>query len=111
MASKATLVISLNILFFTLVSSTYAQTPKEHEHGCPVDALRFNTCAVFGWIHVPYGHPCCHLIQFLEGKEAAECLCTAIKTNVLGVPINSPKLFNYIFNKCGKIIPENFECS
>ncbi|OIW09783.1 hypothetical protein TanjilG_32223 [Lupinus angustifolius] len=192
MASKAAIVLSLNILFFTLVSSTYVPcpppatpkhtspptpkhsppptpkqsppptpkhspppTPKQSppptpkhsppptpinsppptpinspapkapstnpadpkkQPSCPKDTLKFGVCAdVLGLVNVQLGKSskdaCCSLIDGLSNLDAAVCLCTALKANVLGINLNVPINLSLILNYCGKDVPKGFECA
>ncbi|CAJ1943400.1 unnamed protein product [Sphenostylis stenocarpa] len=130
MASKGALMLCLNILFFTVVSSTYVPCnppPKVPKHppvpkppstkygSCPENTLKFGVCAnVLGLIGVELGKPpktpCCQLIEGLADLEAAVCLCTALKANVLGINLNVPVKLNLLLNYCGKKIPKDFVC-
>ncbi|TVU31763.1 hypothetical protein EJB05_23463, partial [Eragrostis curvula] len=89
-------------------------TPSSHGHGkCPIDALKLNVCAnVLGLVKVglPHNEPCCSLLGGLVDLDAAVCLCTAIKANVLGIHLNVPVNLSLILNKCGKYCPEDFKC-
>ncbi|KAK7389273.1 hypothetical protein VNO78_24127 [Psophocarpus tetragonolobus] len=126
MASKAALVLCLNILFFTVVSSTYVpcnpppkvptHPPSPKKATCPLDTLKFGVCAdLLGLINVQLGKPpktpCCNLIQGLADLEAAVCLCTALKANVLGINLNVPIKLSLLLNYCGKGIPKGFVCA
>ncbi|WVZ23207.1 hypothetical protein V8G54_001751 [Vigna mungo] len=134
MASKGALLLCLNILFFSVVSSTYVpcnpppKAPKKPPHtpvpkppstkygSCPEDTLKFGVCAdVLGLIGVQLGKPpktpCCNLIQGLADLEAAVCLCTALKANVLGINLNVPIKLNLLLNYCGKKTPKDFLCN
>ncbi|KAJ9555212.1 hypothetical protein OSB04_009826 [Centaurea solstitialis] len=98
--------LTLNLLFFTLVSS---QTYLPAATTCPSTGLKFGVCAGFlsnilGGIVVgsPPTIPCCNLLLGLVEFEAAACLCTAIKANVLGVNLDIPASFSVVFNSCGK---------
>nr|GEX98342.1 hypothetical protein [Tanacetum cinerariifolium] len=55
--------------------------------------------------------PCCTLIQGLADTEAAICLCTAIKANVLGINLNVPVSLSLLLNACGKEVPNGFKCA
>ncbi|XP_021768453.1 14 kDa proline-rich protein DC2.15-like [Chenopodium quinoa] len=163
MASKAlastSLLLCLNLVFITLVSSTYVPCPPspkppsgEHgghhgghhdghhdgQHGgyqggspstpttpimppasqakCPMDALKLGVCAnVLGdLIHLVVGTPpktpCCPLIGGLVDLEAAVCLCTAIKANILGINLDIPLSLSLLLNYCGKNLPTGFQC-
>ena len=127
------LFLSLNILFFSLVSScntcpgpkpkpnpnpTTNPTPNPINTGkCPRDALKLGVCAdVLNLVNnvivgSPPTLPCCSLLQGLVNLEAALCLCTAIKANILGINLNVPVSLNLVLNNCGKKLPNGFECT
>ncbi|KAI7980496.1 hypothetical protein LOK49_Contig141G00005 [Camellia lanceoleosa] len=132
MVSKALLLLSLNLLFFTLVSSDYVpcpppppKTPKHHHKPpsmpakatCPTDTLKLGVCTdllndlVHLVIGTPPTTPCCTHIQGLADDEAAVCLCTAIKANVLGINLNVPTSLSKLLNCCGKNVPSGFQCA
>ncbi|XP_021276494.1 14 kDa proline-rich protein DC2.15-like [Herrania umbratica] len=133
MASKRTaslaLFFALNILFFSLVSACgYCPspiprpkpTPSPSPSGggkCPRDALKLGVCAdlLGGLLNVTLGkppvQPCCSLIQGLADLEAAVCLCTAIKANILGINLNIPISLSLLLNVCSKNVPSGFQCS
>ncbi|WCJ25956.1 Bifunctional inhibitor/lipid-transfer protein/seed storage 2S albumin superfamily protein [Euphorbia peplus] len=95
------LLLSLNLLFFTMVSSAK----------CPVDALKFKVCAnVLGLIQLPPNEKCCSLLGDLLAVDAALCLCTAIKANVLGIDINLPIDLSLLLNQCNKDVAKGFKC-
>ncbi|KAJ3689841.1 hypothetical protein LUZ61_019005 [Rhynchospora tenuis] len=82
---------------------------------CPINALKLGVCAdVLGLIKAKVGRPpvvpCCSLIEGLVDLEAAVCLCTAIKANVLGVKLNVPVDLSLILNYCNKTCPSGFTC-
>ncbi|XP_052134330.1 cortical cell-delineating protein-like [Oryza glaberrima] len=85
-------------------------------HGrCPIDALKLRVCAnvLNGALGVNVGHgpyDCCPLLAGLADADAAVCLCTAVKANVLGVNLNVPVELKLILNKCGKTCPSDFTC-
>ncbi|KAG9141160.1 hypothetical protein Leryth_001655 [Lithospermum erythrorhizon] len=152
MASNAlasTALITFNILFFTLVSSTHhaptvpippvtppksvptiqsppiappntgggGSVPPSGQTTCPIDALKLGVCAnllndllnlVVG---TPANSPCCTLIGGLADLEAAVCLCTAIRANVLGINLNVPTSLSLLLNNCGKNVPSDFQCA
>ncbi|XVE74042.1 hypothetical protein DITRI_Ditri11bG0167200 [Diplodiscus trichospermus] len=140
MASKAVattaLLLSLNLVFFTMVSSTSVPCPpppKSHKHppknppattnppnnaaSCPRDALKLGICAnlLNDLIHLVVGtppkSPCCPLIQGLADLEAAVCLCTALRANILGINLNVPISLSLLLNYCGKGVPSGFQCA
>ncbi|XP_072968122.1 14 kDa proline-rich protein DC2.15-like [Typha angustifolia] len=129
MASKplvsAGLFLSLNFLFFTMVSSTavpcppppYKPTPTPSSGSCPMDTLKLGICAdvLHGLIDVKVGkppkYPCCSLLEGLVDLEAAVCLCTAIKANILGIKLNVPVDLSLLLNYCGKKVPAGYKCA
>ncbi|XP_028793727.1 pEARLI1-like lipid transfer protein 1 [Neltuma alba] len=114
MASKSALVLCvINLLFFTMVTSTYAQSPSPPSPGnqpsCPIDALKLGVYARV--LDVTVGRrDCCTLIGGLVDVDAAACLCTAIRANVLGINLNVPLSLSLILNKCGRNVPSGFQC-
>ncbi|CAD6262788.1 unnamed protein product [Miscanthus lutarioriparius] len=83
---------------------------------CPLNALKFGVCAdVLGLVKGEAGkvpaEPCCTLIKGLVDLEAAVCLCTAIKANVLGVVIDVPIKLSALVNYCGKCVPKGYICA
>ncbi|MBA0801749.1 hypothetical protein Gohar_012097 [Gossypium harknessii] len=54
--------------------------------------------------------PCCSLLDGLVDLEAAVCLCTAIKANILGINLNIPVSLSLLLNVCSKNVPSNFQC-
>ncbi|KAK6920301.1 Hydrophobic seed protein domain [Dillenia turbinata] len=123
--------ILFNIAFFTCVSSdcvpcqpppkppscppppmppshTPPAPPPKEATKCPKDTLKFGVCGSWlGLVHEVVGTPpskeCCALISGLADLEAAVCLCTAIKANVLGVlKVEVPVAISLIVNSCGK---------
>ncbi|KAJ0667699.1 putative bifunctional inhibitor/plant lipid transfer protein/seed storage helical [Helianthus annuus] len=118
--------LTLNLLFFTLVSSTSCppppKAPKPHKHHnhkatCPKDTLKLGVCAnvlndlVHLVVGTPAKTPCCSLLGDLVDLEAAVCLCTAIKANVLGINLNVPVSLSLLLNYCGKKVPKGFQCA
>ncbi|XP_019262271.1 PREDICTED: 14 kDa proline-rich protein DC2.15-like [Nicotiana attenuata] len=154
MASKTrasvTLFLSLNLLFFAIVSGTdcgscHNNPPSTGNGGntggsgnggssdsgggsgngggagngqsrCPRDALKLGVCAnlvgglVGAVIGSPPTMPCCSLIAGLADLEAAVCLCTAIRANVLGINLNVPLSLSLVLNNCGRNPPTGFTC-
>lgn len=131
------LLLSLNLLF-SLVASTNcpppphkpkptppkpsppkpSPTPSPPSSGsCPRDTLKLAVCAnvLNGLINVKLGQPpklpCCSLLDGLVDLEAAVCLCTAIKANILGINLNIPVDLSLLLNYCGKNVPAGFKCT
>ena len=82
-----------------------------------MDTLKLGVCAnvLNGLINVTLGTPpkmpCCTLIQGLADLEAAVCLCTALRANILGINLNLPINLSLLVNYCGKDVPSGFQCS
>ncbi|MBA0616813.1 hypothetical protein Godav_026305 [Gossypium davidsonii] len=135
MASKRSasmaLFLALNILFFSLVSATCRSCssskpnhkPKPNPNPstpssqgkCPRDTLKLGVCAnVLGLVKPVIGSPpvmpCCSLLDGLVDLEAALCLCTAIKANVLGINLDIPVSLSLLLNVCSKKVPSGFQC-
>ncbi|CAN1748137.1 Lipid transfer protein EARLI 1 [Linum perenne] len=138
--SAIALFLLLNVLFFTMVSATHngcpppppkptgcpptpskpkpkpTPTPTPSSGKCPIDTLKLGVCGnVLGSllklkIGNPPVKPCCSLIEGLVDLEAAVCLCTAIKANVLGIHLNVPVSLSLLFNVCSKNVPSGFQC-
>ncbi|VFR02211.1 unnamed protein product [Cuscuta campestris] len=133
------LLLTLNLIFFTLVTSTYVPCPPppskggagpsgghshhgHHHHGhskakCPRDTLKLRACGdlLNDLVHLVVGSAaqsqCCPLIEDLVDLDAAVCLCTAVKANVLGlINLQLPLSLSLILNNCGKNLPEGFQC-
>ncbi|KAG2395606.1 proline-rich protein [Vigna angularis] len=118
MASKGTvastyvvaLLLCLNMLSYTMVSSTYIPVIPDpsvpyQKGACPIDALKLGVCAnVLNLVNVKLGSPptlpCCSLIKDLVDLEVAACLCTAIKANILGINLNLPVSLSLLLNNC-----------
>ncbi|KAL6903830.1 hypothetical protein ACP4OV_004643 [Aristida adscensionis] len=140
MASKLLLLLALNLLFFTSANAcgcacgkcptpsppaqppptptpTPTPTPPSPSYGkCPVNTLKFGVCAnVLGLVSGEAGkvpaEPCCSLLGGLADLEAAVCLCTAIKANVLGVVVDVPVKLSALVNYCGKCVPSGYICA
>ncbi|KAL8539811.1 hypothetical protein ACS0TY_001422 [Phlomoides rotata] len=139
MASKKNtsivLFLVLNLLFFTLSSACGTcpgpnpkpkpkpkpkpnPKPSPSPSGyCPRDTLKLGVCAnllsgLLGLtIGTPPKTPCCSLIQGLADLDAAVCLCTVIKANVLGIKLNVPLSLSLLLNVCSKKAPKGFICA
>ncbi|KAF8075410.1 hypothetical protein N665_1095s0001 [Sinapis alba] len=84
---------------------------------CPIDALKLGVCGnvLSGLLNIQLGQPsaqrCCSVVQGLVDLEAAVCLCTALRANVLGINLNVPLSLSVLLNKCNKKVPSGFECT
>ncbi|XP_027931494.1 14 kDa proline-rich protein DC2.15-like [Vigna unguiculata] len=118
------LLLCLNMLSYTMVSSTYnipvipdPDPSLPYQKGtCPIDAVKLGVCAnVLNLVNVKLGSPptlpCCTLIKGLVDLEVAACLCTAIKANVLGINLNLPLSLSLLLNNCGRKSSDiGFQC-
>nr|AGQ04563.1 LTP1 [Oryza officinalis] len=82
---------------------------------CPIDALKLSVCAnVLNLLKLKIGVPeseqCCPLLGGLVDLDAAVCLCTAIKANILGINLNIPVDLSLLLNYCHKTCPSDFTC-
>ena len=126
MASKAFVqFLAVNLVVLGVASACYSpdcstpSTPTPTTPGsigqCPINALKLGVCAdVLGLVQAQVGAPpalpCCSLLKGLVDLEAAVCLCTAVKANVLGIKLNLPINLSLILNYCGKNVPSGFQC-
>ncbi|KAG7591382.1 Hydrophobic seed protein domain [Arabidopsis thaliana x Arabidopsis arenosa] len=125
---SAVLFLSFNLMFFGYVSGCNTCFPPKPipnpnpirnpiKHSCPIDALKLGVCtkildgAVGTVIGNPPDTPCCSVLQGLVDLEAAICLCTAIKANILGINIDIPISLSLLINTCGKNLPSDFICA
>ena len=124
MAARAALILAVSLVLAAVASATYCPpppapkppTPTPSGHHCPRDSLKLGVCAnVLGLVKAKIGsppyQPCCSLLDGLVDLEAAVCLCTAIKANVLGINLNLPIDLSLILNNCGKNCPNDFHCA
>ncbi|CAN7010619.1 unnamed protein product, partial [Brassica oleracea var. botrytis] len=119
MASKisASLIIFLtfSILFFTLTTACGGScgsipkpkpkpTPTPSSSGsCPRKTLKLGVCAnvLKDLLKIELGTPPvkpCYSLKGLVDLEAAACLCTALKANVLGIKLNVPVSLSLLLN-------------
>uniref|UniRef100_N1R495 Cortical cell-delineating protein n=1 Tax=Aegilops tauschii TaxID=37682 RepID=N1R495_AEGTA len=131
MASRAATFVALSLLLSAVAThgcGPYCQPPVvvptpprvggAHGHGgqCSIDALKLRVCAnVLGGllglkVGVPAHDECCPLLQGLVDLDAAVCLCTAVRANVLGIHLNVPVDISLLLNHCGKTCPSEFTC-
>ncbi|XVE71202.1 hypothetical protein DITRI_Ditri10aG0132100 [Diplodiscus trichospermus] len=123
MASKkiCALLIVFSLLFhstFTSACHSCKPTPPAcppPAAKCPKDTLKLGVCAdLLGLVNIVVGTPpsskCCALLSGLADLEAALCLCTAIKANVLGINLNVPVTLSLLLSACQKEIPPGFKC-
>ncbi|XP_071700315.1 14 kDa proline-rich protein DC2.15-like [Rutidosis leptorrhynchoides] len=120
----STLFLATNLLFFVATQACFTcqnpppkPVPTPTKGTCPRDALKLGVCAkllndsVGTVVGQPLGHPCCSILGDLLNLEAAICLCTALKANVLGININIPISLSLLISACGKEVPKDFVCA
>lgn len=95
---------------------------------CPVNTLKLGACAsvLGGLASLELGQlpspssssststtqPCCQLLGGLADLDAAVCLCTALRANVLGiVQLSAHFELSVLVNYCGKKLPQGFQCA
>lgn len=110
------LVLSLLANYSTFTNACGSCNPKpKPTPKCPRDTLKLGACAdVLGLVNVvgsPTSSNCCALLEGLADLEAALCLCTAIKANVLGINLNVPITLSVILSACQKSVPSGFQCA
>ncbi|XP_051183699.1 cortical cell-delineating protein-like [Lolium perenne] len=83
---------------------------------CPINTLTLGVCGnVLNLLKLHLGVPadeqCCPLLHGLADLDAAVCLCTAIRANILGViNLNVTADIVLLLNQCGKTCPPGFTC-
>ncbi|TMW80569.1 hypothetical protein EJD97_018242 [Solanum chilense] len=117
MASKnqasITLFLSLNLLLFALKSAKYS---TDRSAKCSTGILKFGACTnllndlVSVIIGITPKSSCCSLIDGLVDLDAAVCLCTAIKADIVGIHLDIPIYVNILLNVCGKKYPTGYTC-
>ncbi|PPD87695.1 hypothetical protein GOBAR_DD15334 [Gossypium barbadense] len=112
MASKRSasmaLFLALNILFFSLVSATCRSCSSSGSNPTPTPLHLHEVVNVT--VGSPPVMPCCSLLNGLVDLEAAACLCTAIRANVLGLNLNIPVSLSLLLNVCSRNVPTGFQC-
>ncbi|XP_010433400.1 PREDICTED: lipid transfer protein EARLI 1-like [Camelina sativa] len=84
---------------------------------CPIDALKLGVCGnvLSRLLNIQLGQPsaqqCCSLIQGLVDVDAAVCLCTALRANILGINLNVPISLSVLLNVCNRKLPSGFQCA
>lgn len=125
--SSAFFFLFINLVFFVSVSGCYTcnnppklpyPTPPPPSKGsCPRDALKLGVCAKLlnGSVGTVVGSPpdphCCSLLGGLIDLEAAICLCTALKANILGINLDIPISLSLLISTCDKNLPSDFQCA
>ncbi|KAF3447098.1 hypothetical protein FNV43_RR12278 [Rhamnella rubrinervis] len=112
------------LIFFILLSATFSSAchtcnpkpnPSPAPAHCPKDTLKLGVCVdLLGLVNLNVGaapsSKCCALLGGLADLEAALCLCTAIKANVLGINLTVPVALSLLISACQKSVPPGFVC-
>ncbi|CAH2071473.1 unnamed protein product [Thlaspi arvense] len=84
---------------------------------CPRNTLKLAVCAnvlkdlIKIQLRKPPVKTCCSVLNGRIDLEAAVCLCTALKANVLGIKLNVPVSLTLLLNVCGRKTPSGFICA
>ncbi|KAF6984130.1 hypothetical protein CFC21_002177 [Triticum aestivum] len=109
MASKAALFVALSLLLSAVAAhscgSTYCQPPVVVPTPPVVVPPPYHGGGGHG-----HGHGGQCSINGLADLDAAVCLCTAVRANILGLHLNVPVDISLLLNHCGKTRPSNFIC-
>uniref|UniRef100_R7W4S5 14 kDa proline-rich protein n=1 Tax=Aegilops tauschii TaxID=37682 RepID=R7W4S5_AEGTA len=115
MAPKASLLVGLSlVLVFTVANAVRRQLPDADSGDPDADAVPQQVPqerAEARCVGQPPAEPCCSILGGLADLEAAVCLCTAIKANVLGISLDIPVKLSLLVNYCGKNLPSGFICA
>ncbi|KVI11686.1 36.4 kDa proline-rich protein-like [Cynara cardunculus var. scolymus] len=93
-----------------------ASAPGTPPATCPIDTIKLGACVdlLGGLIHIGLGDPaenkCCSVLAGLAEVEAAVCLCTTLKVNLLNLNIYLPIALELLAT-CGKSPPPGYTCS
>ncbi|KAG6487859.1 14 kDa proline-rich protein DC2.15-like [Zingiber officinale] len=117
-SASLALFLALSLVSFSLIAACtdncdIKKPPPPPAVGtCPMDTLKLGVCTdvLEGLLNVTLGKPCCGLLRRLVDLEAAVCLCTALRANVLGIRLNLPVSLSLLLNYCGKKVPAGFIC-
>ncbi|CAK9181538.1 unnamed protein product [Ilex paraguariensis] len=111
----------MDLVCFALVPCSNPQYPNNPTEtppdSCPRDALKLGVCANFlggmfgAVIGTPPVTPCCIVLGGLMNMEAAVCLCTIIRANIMGISLYIPVSITMLLNVCGIPPPAGFICA
>nr|KJB73200.1 hypothetical protein B456_011G221300 [Gossypium raimondii] len=117
--SSTALFFSLNLFFFALVSS---YNVDNNPNGSSYPTKSRNPVVIRPGYKFPndgsaqsyYGT--CNplnlgLIHGLADLEAAVCLCTAVRANVLDIKLNLPISLSLLLNNCGRRVATEYICA
>ncbi|KAK7332442.1 hypothetical protein VNO80_29194 [Phaseolus coccineus] len=98
------LMLSLNLLFFSLVSCNTLTPATPAPAKCP----NLKVCADILLDPLLPDHKCCPLVGGLVDLDAAVCLCAVLKLN-FGISPILDILVNFLLNTCGRK-PTTYHC-
>ncbi|CAN0888103.1 14 kDa proline-rich protein DC2.15 [Linum grandiflorum] len=117
------LLLIANLLLFTTFSAACVPCTKPKPPPaaappakCPKDYLKLAACVdlLGGLAHVvvgtPPSSPCCSVLKGLADVEAALCLCTVVKVNVLNIKLTVPVAVGLLLSACSLTPPPGFKC-
>ncbi|KAI3771725.1 hypothetical protein L6452_02892 [Arctium lappa] len=99
-----------------LATPPNASAPAPTPATCPIDTIKLGACVdlLGGLVHIGLGDPaenkCCSVVAGLAEVEAAVCLCTTLKVNLLNLNIYLPIALQLLAT-CGKSPPPGYTCS
>ncbi|ESW19596.1 hypothetical protein PHAVU_006G138600 [Phaseolus vulgaris] len=103
--ASVTLFLSLNLFFFSMVSSNAlvpAPPPECPELGLCLDVLNLgNTLSP--------GNNCCSILGGLVQVNATVCICDKARTQILGIPLNINLVVSQIIDLCRQ--NQTFTCN
>uniref|UniRef100_A0ACD5TSN9 Uncharacterized protein n=1 Tax=Avena sativa TaxID=4498 RepID=A0ACD5TSN9_AVESA len=125
--SKLVLLLALNLVLLAAAAhgcAPYCPTPPiipppvvptPSTGHCSIGMLKLKVCAnVLNLLKLKLGVPateeCCPLLSGLADLDAAVCLCTAIKADVLGIHLDFLVDLTLLLNQCGRTCPDDFTC-
>ncbi|XP_020100617.1 36.4 kDa proline-rich protein-like [Ananas comosus] len=91
--------------------------PPRRGPTCPIDTLKLDACVniLGGLVNIVIGgegqatDACCPVLEGVADLDAALCLCTCIKANLLNINILLPIAIEVLLD-CGKHIPSDYQC-
>uniref|UniRef100_N1R575 Cortical cell-delineating protein n=1 Tax=Aegilops tauschii TaxID=37682 RepID=N1R575_AEGTA len=108
--SKLALLLAMNLVLLVAVHGcgSCGNTPPVPVPSPPIAVPPTSSGAISAFAAQRWGR---HLLnRHAEAEDAAVCLCTAIKANVLGIKLNVPVDLVLLLNQCGKTCPADFTC-
>ena len=121
--SSKTKLLAVLVLALASLSMAAAQAPPPPSAPASrgngtCDPLKLRVCGgllsrLLGGLLPGDGAQCCPLLEGLVDLEAAACVCSALRANVLGVVnLNVPLAIalDRLLNTCGRDVPAGFTC-